>query len=975
MVRTFRPLLLLLLAFGVWACGDTTSPTAVGEVHGIVTVDGTGLPSVTVELSGAESRQTTTDAEGAYSFSGVAPGAYVVSIRGAPDDASFSAVSKTAVIRRASGPEVETVDFDGHFIRTSTVSGTVRSGNRGLGGVQVELEGPDTLTTFTSSDGVYSASGLRRGVYQVEITGFPSSVRFPTTTAEIEVDAGGEATLDFEGAPELTATVVVADITRRTPGGGEESVDPETVRGRIDVLVGVNRGDDTPESVELLLGGEVVGQQFFNVDGAPAAVPRGLGASAELVSDASSSVSFELSFSIDTGAFDAESGIPRFVNGDYDLTARLSTKEGGAGVWTSTVPVTLRNADTFVGTLQATRGPVAGDDGREWIGGAVGVRVLPVIYNAGRRVTSVTVELRREDGATLRERSSGGEAPFQVIFPGEGEPAGSNVAGYQTPRGEPDLFRVRTARYGDGSTVDAPPTVIVSDVRIDNVPPPGGRFELPNQGAAMDCCRNNWVGAAFVFADGFVGESDEGVGGGAVTIHVGGADLSDQEIVASQPVTMGMDLSQTSTNTGRRAVASYRDALGNRRLVPLSPSEGNALSNALGAVFGVDLTSPVVRFSPESLPDRVVNPPTGSSWLVRAEDPLSGFSSTPARTVLRYIAPGVDGAAACPFPGVTSCLPSPDDLERELPDSGEGYFSYRTTVVDRAGNRSVELLRIALRDVTAPTIDEVLAPTSATVGAPVQIDVSGSDNVDLHRAELLYRFRAEDGLPSIHLPFVPADTLGEAFDGNPVGVATARWSVSAIASLERADSGLTMASPSGALRSLSGIRGIVEDVAGNQASTDRGMEAEGGGVPASFSVDVRGAQGGVSTWALEAGGSTVCARQTGQVEGGACSAAPSSVPLEAIASGASGVFAAPFAAVHFVAMVEGRARWLGVTMSATLLADGPGASGRRWAWSLSWVPESDFPPGTHELVAIGVDGEGRALKTRWLGGLTVVQAN
>jgi hypothetical protein len=975
MVRTTRTLLLLFLALGVSACGETTSPTAVGEVHGIVTVDGAGLPNVTVELSGAESRQTTTDSDGAYGFTHVVPGAYVVSIRDAPDDASFSAVSKTAVIRRETGREVEIVDFEGHFIRTSTVSGTVRSGNRGLGGVQVRLEGPDTLTTVTASDGVYSASGLRRGSYRVEITGFPSSIRFPNTVGEVEVPVGGAATLDFEGAPELTATVVISDITRRTSGGDVESVAPDDLRGRIDVRVGVNRGDDTPDAVELLLGGEVVGRQLFNVDGAPPAAPERTAWSGAAVSDVPSEASFELSFSIDTGAFDPESGTPRFTNGGYDLTARLSTKEGGVGVWTSTVPVTLRNTDTFVGTLEAERGPVAGDDGREWVGGDVGVRVLPVIYNPGRAITSITVELRREAGAALRERASGGTAPFQVIFPGEGQPMGSNVAGYQTPRGETDVFRVRSARYGDGSMVEAPPTQIVDNVRIDNVPPPGGRFELPDQGEAADCCRNNWVGAGFVFAEAFEGEPDEGVGGGTVTIHVGGADLTDQEVAAMPAVVVGSDLSQTATNTELRAVASYRDALGNRRLVPLSPSPGNPLSNTRGAVFGVDLTPPSVRFSQGALAERAVNPGSGASWLVRAEDPLSGLASAPARTVVRLLRPELDGAASCPFPGTPSCHPSPDGLERELPGSGEGYFSYRTTVVDRAGNRSTELRRNALRDLTPPTVDEVFAPPTAAAGGTVEVEVSGSDNVDLHRAELLLRFGSGEGLPSVALPFAPADTLGEPFDGNPVGVATARWNAPVVASLERADSGLAMTSPSGAIRNLSGVRGIVEDAARNHATADRGLEGTGAGVPASFSVEARGAEGGVSTWAMEAGGSMVCARNTALPGGGTCLEAPGSVLLEAIASGASGVFVAPFATVHFIAMVEGRTRWLGATSLATLVADQAGETGRRWSWSLNWVPEADFPSGAHEFVAIGVDDGGRALKTRWVGGLTVVSAN
>lgn len=931
----------------------------------MVMVEGVGLAGVAVEMSGDEVRDATTDANGRFTFSDVPTGAYVVSIRGYPSDASFSSTSRTAVIGREAGRRLVTLDFLGSFIRTSAIRGTVTSRDRALAGVTVRAEGPDTTLTTTDGDGAYNLSGLRRGSYAVTISGFPGNVSFPATESEVQVETGETATADFEGEPELTATVTITSLRRELPSGATETVDPDDFRGRVEVEVMVDRGEDTPEAVRLFLGDELVGQQLFNPDEGPVRADA-------RVQDAAES-SFTLTFSVRSDEFDPETGEARFTNGETDLRATLATREGGDDIWTSVIPVRLTNRDTFLAHLDPQRGPTAGPGGEEWIGGDLGVQIRPVIYNEGRVVTSVTLEIRRSGGAALRARGVGGEAPFHTTFPGSGAADSTNVAGYQTPTGATDQVRVRSARYGDGDQVAGLPVVVAEDLRIDNVPPPGGRFELPEQGAGEPCCLGNWVGAEFRFQDAFEGEADTGVGGETVSFHVGPAQESDQELAARPAVERGADVPASAGNTAYRAVAVYRDALDNRRVIALEPSAGNSLASERGGLLGIDRTPPEVRFASAAVADRTVHPDDGSTWRVRAEDEASGFSSMPARATVRRFAPGLDGVGSCPFPGTSACRPTPDDLNRAVPSQGDGYFVYQGRVLDRAGNLSSQLTRWVLRDTEAPEVEGVLVEGGLEAGGTVQVEAPASDNVDLHRAVLRHRFQASGGEGPLEIPLVSPDTLGARFDGSPVGTATARWTAPVVASAE----GVTgNDAPNEVLQSLAAFSVIVHDAAGHGATGERSVGVPSTDTaPLSFSVSERGEAEGVGRWVLEAQGSSVCAPRSDRADGGSCDQAPDAVILNGTASGQSGSFEDVFEVVHFFARVDGTARWLGSADVSEMTVDEGGATGRSWRWSLEWIPEADFSGGTHPLVAVGLDGRGNALVSGALGTVTVVPAH
>ena len=192
-----------LVAFG--ACDDggdvVVQPDITGTISGVVTIEGAAASGVTVTLSSGTT--ATTDASGAYTFAGVDAGAYTVSISGFATDATFSATSKAATI--ATAGQVVTVNFDGSFVRTSAIIGSVAAGGQGLAGVTVSI---GAANTTTDANGQYSFSGLRAGTYTVALSGFDATqYSFANASQNVTVAVGESKVVSFSGLLLSTATV------------------------------------------------------------------------------------------------------------------------------------------------------------------------------------------------------------------------------------------------------------------------------------------------------------------------------------------------------------------------------------------------------------------------------------------------------------------------------------------------------------------------------------------------------------------------------------------------------------------------------------------------------------------------------------------------------------------------------------------------------------------------------------------------
>ena len=137
---SFAGVALLALTIGVVGCDDDAAVTPVapppppapifGTVSGMVSVEGSGLAGVNVNLSGAASQSASTGSSGGYSFDNVPAGTHSVQISGAPDEVTFGSIA-TAVTITTSG-QTATADFSGNYIRTSIIEGSVTAGGEGV---------------------------------------------------------------------------------------------------------------------------------------------------------------------------------------------------------------------------------------------------------------------------------------------------------------------------------------------------------------------------------------------------------------------------------------------------------------------------------------------------------------------------------------------------------------------------------------------------------------------------------------------------------------------------------------------------------------------------------------------------------------------------------------------------------------------------------------------------------------------------
>lgn len=175
-------------------------PPAIGSIAGTVTAEGSGLQGVTVTISGPTSAQTTTGANGSYSFGSVEEGTYVVSIGSIP--AGFVFTSTTTTVSITTDGETVPANFSGQVVRTASISGQVTADGDAVSGVGLTISGPEgDVTATTNNSGQYQVTGLRAGSYTVSITSNPDPdlYSFPNSTESVSLAVGQAATINFAG--------------------------------------------------------------------------------------------------------------------------------------------------------------------------------------------------------------------------------------------------------------------------------------------------------------------------------------------------------------------------------------------------------------------------------------------------------------------------------------------------------------------------------------------------------------------------------------------------------------------------------------------------------------------------------------------------------------------------------------------------------------------------------------------------------
>ena len=193
----------------VAACDEGEDPIIVptpvtGTISGTVSIESAGISGVNVTLSGGMTAST--DGSGAFTFTGVAAGSYTVTISGFASDATFTATVQSVTI--SSQGQVATTNFDGAYVRTSAILGSVAAGGAGLSGVSVAISGMSSAGTTTDGNGQYSFSGLRAGSYTIEMTNPSASMyAFASTSTSVTIGTGASEIVSFAGTLVETASV------------------------------------------------------------------------------------------------------------------------------------------------------------------------------------------------------------------------------------------------------------------------------------------------------------------------------------------------------------------------------------------------------------------------------------------------------------------------------------------------------------------------------------------------------------------------------------------------------------------------------------------------------------------------------------------------------------------------------------------------------------------------------------------------
>ena len=230
----FAGVALLALTIGVASCGDDDDPVApvvpvaptpiVGTVSGTVSVEGSGLEGVSVNLLGAASQSKSTGSGGGYSFADVPAGTHIVQISGAPADVAFD--SKDRPVTIATSGQTATADFSGKYIRTEISGTVVTAGGEGVvatvtatGKGLLMDEQPKVGTSDT--DGDFVLPGLRAGDYMVTISDFDDDHEFAVSSRAVTVVAGQSASVTFvaEAEPEVTTGSITGEVVTAAGDG------------------------------------------------------------------------------------------------------------------------------------------------------------------------------------------------------------------------------------------------------------------------------------------------------------------------------------------------------------------------------------------------------------------------------------------------------------------------------------------------------------------------------------------------------------------------------------------------------------------------------------------------------------------------------------------------------------------------------------------------------------------------------------
>ena len=194
-------LLAALSGSTTYSISGTISPTAGGG-------------GATVTLGGASSATTVADANGNYSFTGLANGSYTVTP--AKTGYTFAPASQPVTVN---GANQTGVNFTAQAVASWSISGTI-SPTAGGGGATVTLSGTSSASTVADANGNYSFTGLANGSYSIT----PSKTGYTFTPASKPVTVSGANQTGVNFTAQAVASWSISGTISPTAGGGGATV-------------------------------------------------------------------------------------------------------------------------------------------------------------------------------------------------------------------------------------------------------------------------------------------------------------------------------------------------------------------------------------------------------------------------------------------------------------------------------------------------------------------------------------------------------------------------------------------------------------------------------------------------------------------------------------------------------------------------------------------------------------------------------
>lgn len=193
--------------------GGGNPPPPTSTISGSITPASLGA-GITVNLTGAETAETTTDASGNYSFSGLPSGTYTVT----PVKSGLVAFSPGSLNITTTGSPISGANFiASEPSPTTTISGSITPATLGSG-IRVNLSGAGTASATTDSSGNYTLSGLSSGTYTV--TPVQTGLVFSPASLNITITGSPISGANFIASEPSSTTTISGSITPATLGSG-----------------------------------------------------------------------------------------------------------------------------------------------------------------------------------------------------------------------------------------------------------------------------------------------------------------------------------------------------------------------------------------------------------------------------------------------------------------------------------------------------------------------------------------------------------------------------------------------------------------------------------------------------------------------------------------------------------------------------------------------------------------------------------